>query len=96
MDDLAVLSDERHEIGDCSERSNIQIIGIEALFLDLPQRLHEFERDADARKILVRVGTVRAVRVDDCIGGRQDTARQMVVGDDDVHRPIHLRHNIHR
>ena len=50
----------------------------------LRKGLTELERDADAREVLERIRTVRAVRVQHGKGRRQFFARQMVVRDDDV------------
>ena len=48
------------------------------------ERLHQLERDADAREVLVRVGAVVPLRVDDCERRRQLAVRLVVVGDDQI------------
>ncbi len=48
------------------------------------QRLHQLQRDADARQVLVRVGAVVPLRVDDRERRRQLAVGLVVVGDDQV------------
>ena len=91
FDDLAILSDERHEIRNRSKCCNIQIIRVEPLLLHLPKRLYEFEGDTDPREFLVRIGAVHTMRIDHCVCRRQCTSREMVIGDDNVHPRIQFR-----
>ena len=95
LDDLAVLTDERHEIGDGTERDDVHILRIAPLLLRLPKCLHEFERDTDTREFFERIGTINTVGIEDSIDRRKFRPRQMMIGDDDVHRPVHLRHYVH-
>ena len=95
LDDLAVLPDKRHEIGNCSECDDVHILRIAPLLLRLPKSLHELERDADTREFFERIGTIGAVGIEDSIGRRKFRPRQMMIGDDDVHRPVHLRYYVH-
>ena len=94
-DDFTVLPHDGNEIRHCSERNDVKVIFIHALLLPLPKRLTELERDADARKPLLRIGTVRAVRIEHGKRGRQLRPRQMMIGDDDVERPAHRIHRFH-
>ena len=50
------------------------------------QRVSEFERDADAGKVLVRIWTARLIWIDDRDRRRIafDFIRQVMIGDDDV------------
>ncbi len=85
LGDDAVLADQRHHVGHGADRGELQerrqpLLPVEPL----AQRLHDLEGDADARKVLVRVGAVGPLRVDHRQGRRQLGLRFVVVGDDEV------------
>ena len=90
LDDAAVLPAQRHDVCDRAERDELEVIREGRLAVpQLPRPrsgkgLAELEGDADAREVLVGIRAVRAMRVEHRAGGRQLTARQMVVRDDDV------------
>ena len=48
------------------------------------ERLHQLQRDADAGEILVRIGAVVALRIDDRARIRQLGVRLVMVGDDQI------------
>ena len=48
------------------------------------ERLHQLQRDADAGQVLVRIGAVVPLRVDDGERRRQLGVRLVVVGDDQI------------
>ena len=83
-DDLPVLSDEGHHIGNGSDRGNVREL-LHDFFAGAFHRATEFQRDAAARVIFKGAVPVVPVRVDDGDAVRQFIALQMVVGDDELH-----------
>ena len=94
-DDRPALAGHRREVRDGADgRDGRQSIGRDAVPLE--QRGGELVRQTGAGEVGIGIGAIGAMRVDDRGGPRQDGARQVVVGDDDVQpdlsRQVHLRH----
>ena len=80
LGDDAVLATQRHDIGHRAKRGHLDeprqptcVVG------PLAQRLHQLERDADAGEVLVRIGTVGTLRIDDRERRRQRGVRFVMV-----------------
>ena len=97
LDDAAVLPAQRHDVCHCAECYELEVIEKDRLTVPLcapalrVESLAELESHADTGEILVGIRAVRAVRVEHCTSGRQRTAWQMMVRDDDVEvaRPLY-------
>ena len=97
LDDAAVLPAQRHDVCHRAECYELEVIEKDRLTVPLCapalriESLAELESHADTGEILVGIRAVRAVRVEHCTGGRQRTAWQMMVRDDDVDvaRPLY-------
>ena len=64
--DHAVLADERHHVGERADRRDLDEARQPAVAARLPaQRLHQLQRDADAGQVLVGIGAVVPLRIDD-------------------------------
>ena len=70
--DDAVLADERDDVGERADGGNLHE-GRQPLVLAgaLAERLHQLQRDADAGEVLVGIGAVVALGIDDRQGRRQ-------------------------
>ena len=83
--DDAILADERHHVGQRANRGDLDEAREPVLPAGLAaKRLHEFQRDADAGQVLVRIGAIVALRVDDGERRRQRRVRLVMVGDDQI------------
>ena len=94
-DDRAALAGHRREVRDGADgRHGGQPIGRDAVPLE--QRGGELVRQTGPGEVGIGIGAVGPMRVDDRGCPRQDGARQVVVGDDDVQpdlaRQVDLRH----
>ncbi len=85
LGDDAVLPHQRYDVGQRAKGGDLhegrqpgRLAGSAA------ERLHQLQRDADARKVLVRIRAVVALGVDDGNGHRQVGAGLVVVGDDEI------------
>ena len=93
-DNYAILTGKRNDIGYRRDGYRFQK-GIEQRLLACgcqgrtrQQRLHQFERDARAAELLVRILTAGPVRIEHGQCGRQLRFGQMMVGDDDINAEI--------
>ena len=81
----AVLAHERHDIGERTDGGDLHEPGQPPFPLrPRPERLHQLERHADSREVLVRIATVAALGVDDGQRFWQLGVRLVMVGDDQV------------
>ena len=87
--DDAVLARERHDVGKRANRRDfhkrrhpVRVTRAAA------QGLHEFQRDADPRQVLVRIAAVVPLRIDDREGARQLGIGLVMVRDDQVHPQV--------
>ena len=83
--DDAVLADQRHDVGERADRRDLdearhQLVAAGAA----AERLHQLQRDADAGQVLVGIGAVVPLRVDDGERRRQLGVGLVVVGDDQI------------
>ena len=83
--DHAVLADERDDVGQRADGGHLDEARQPALVAGAPaQRLHQLQRHADARQVLVGIGAVVPLRVDDRQRRRQLRVRLVVIRDDQV------------
>ena len=83
--DDAILADERHDVGERADRRNLDERRQQPLAIALAaQRLHELQRHADAREILVGIVAIVALRVDHRDRDRQLGIRLVVIRDDQI------------
>src|SRR5215203_3301624 len=92
-DDRAILSREIHDVGDSSDRSDLQKRGDEMFFFFFAKkRVSELEGDTDPGEMFIGVLTVRLIRIYNRKRVRIASYRvgDVVIGDDEV-QPIFLR-----
>ena len=84
--DDPILADERHDVGERADGRHLDEAG-EPTVLPLPtaQCLDELQGDTDAGEVLVGVGAVVTLGVDDRRRHRQLVVGLVVIGDDEVH-----------
>ncbi len=83
--DDAVLADERDDVGQRADRRDLDERRQQPLAIAFTtERLHELQRDADAREILVGIVAIVAPRVDDRDRDRQLGIGLVVIRDDQV------------
>ena len=83
--DDAVLADERHDIGERAEGGDLDEARQPAVVVRLAaERLHELQRHAHTRQVLVRIGAIASLRVDHGERRRQLGVGLVMVGDDQI------------
>jgi hypothetical protein len=82
---ISVLADERYDVGERSDRGDLDEPRHPRVVACLPaQRLHQFQRDADAGKVLIGVAAVVALRIDHGERAWQRRVGLVMIRDDQI------------
>ena len=83
--DDAIFADQRHHVRDRADRRDLHERRHPLLASVLrAERLHQLQRDADAREMFVGIVAVVPLRVDHRERGRQRAFRLVMIGDDQI------------